>query len=121
MARDRIDVTELARQTAAGLRAAEAHRRVEFSCTDGLVGEGDQELVRIILENLLTNAWKFTSGVEYPQIEVGGGEHDGRVEFFVRDNGVGFDMDYAEQLFVPFQRLHTFKQNSRASVSVSQR
>jgi signal transduction histidine kinase len=59
-----------------------------------------------VLENLLGNAWKFTSTRESARIEIAGGEHDGRSEFVVRDDGVGFDMQHAGQLFKPFQRLH---------------
>jgi len=59
-----------------------------------------------VLENLLGNAWKFTSTREHARIEIGSSEHDGRVAFFVRDDGVGFDMAHAGQLFKPFQRLH---------------
>jgi PAS domain S-box-containing protein len=104
--RDRIDLSDLARQIAAELQTAEPERRVEFAIADRLTATGDWELVRIVLENLLGNAWKFTSTREQARIEIGSSEHDGRTEFFVRDDGVGFDNDHAGQLFKPFQRLH---------------
>ena len=104
--REPIDLSELARQIAAELQTAEPERRVEFAIADRLSAEGDRELVRIVLENLLGNAWKFTSTREHARIELAGGEHDDRSEFVVRDDGVGFDMQHADQLFKPFQRLH---------------
>jgi PAS domain S-box-containing protein len=101
-----IDLSELARQIADELQTAEPERQVEFAIADGLTATGDRELVRIVLENLLGNAWKFTSTRQHARIEVAGSEHDGRTEFTVRDNGVGFDMEHAGQLFKAFQRLH---------------
>jgi PAS domain S-box-containing protein len=104
--RDQIDLSDLARQIADELQTAEPERRVEFAIPDGLTATGDRELVRIVLENLLGNAWKFTSTRQHARIEIAGSEHDGRTEFVVRDNGVGFDMEHAGQLFKAFQRLH---------------
>ncbi len=104
--RDEIDVSDLARQIAGELQASEPERRVEFAIPDGLTSTGDRELVRVLLENLLGNAWKFTSTREHARIEIAGSEHDGLTEFVVSDNGVGFDMEHAGQLFKPFQRLH---------------
>lgn len=104
--REQVDLSELARLIAAELQAAEPERRAEFAIPDGLLANADRELVRIVLENLLSNAWKFTATRELARIEIGKSEHDGRVEFFVRDNGVGFEMEHASQLFKPFQRLH---------------
>jgi light-regulated signal transduction histidine kinase (bacteriophytochrome) len=66
----------------------------------------DPTLVRVVFENLLRNAWKFTAQVERAAIEVGSETPDGQTIYFVRDNGVGFDMAYANKLFKPFQRLH---------------
>jgi light-regulated signal transduction histidine kinase (bacteriophytochrome) len=68
---------------------------------------GDQRLLRIVLENLLGNAWKFTSKINEPEIEFGTTEQEGKNTYFVRDNGVGFNMSYADKLFLPFQRLHS--------------
>jgi light-regulated signal transduction histidine kinase (bacteriophytochrome) len=104
--RDQIDLSGLARQVAAELHAAEPERRVEFAIADELTAEGDQELVRTVLENLLGNAWKFTPTREHARIEIAGSEHDGHTEFAVRDNGAGFDMKHAGQFFKAFQRLH---------------
>ena len=104
--REQIDVSDLARQIAAELQTAEPERQVEFAIADGLTANGDRELVRTVLENLLGNAWKFTSTRDHARIEIAHGEHDDRSEFLVRDDGVGFDMEHADQLFKAFQRLH---------------
>lgn len=103
----RVDLTEMAAQVAGELRSAEPARRVEVIVQPDLVAWADPQLLHAALENLLANAWKFTSRLEEARIEVGGLEQDSRQVFFVRDNGAGFDMAHAEKLFVPFQRLHT--------------
>jgi light-regulated signal transduction histidine kinase (bacteriophytochrome) len=72
----------------------------------GLETEADESLSRVLLENLLGNAWKYTSRKPTARIEVGRTTHDGGTVFFVRDDGDGFDMAYAHKLFGPFQRLH---------------
>jgi len=70
------------------------------------VGQGDPHLLRTVLENLLRNAWKFTSKEQHAKIEFAVAEQDGQAVYFVRDNGAGFDMTYSEKLFGAFQRLH---------------
>jgi PAS domain S-box-containing protein len=100
-----VDLTAIARDTLEGLQMQQPERRVEVLVQGGLVAHGDARLLRVMLENLLGNAWKFTSQGNQARIEVGC-MHDDHV-FFVRDNGVGFDMDYAAKLFGAFQRLHT--------------
>jgi light-regulated signal transduction histidine kinase (bacteriophytochrome) len=72
--------------------------------------EGDPHLLHIVMENLLSNAWKFTSKQEQPRIEFGQKSHAGERTFYVRDNGVGFDMAYADKLFGVFQRLHSISE-----------
>jgi PAS domain S-box-containing protein len=99
-----VDLSSLARETLEGLQVAAPDRRVEVVVQDGLLASGDARLIRVLLDNLLGNAWKFTSQQPRARIELGmttGGE------FYVRDNGVGFDMAYAGKLFGPFQRLHS--------------
>lgn len=103
-----IDLTELVRSIATSLREREPARVVEMRIASGLVTVGDPGLIRAMLENLLSNAWKFTSRCEHPCIEVGTVDRDGQPVFYVRDNGVGFDAKHAEKLFQPFQRLHTY-------------
>ncbi|HEY8050159.1 MAG TPA: ATP-binding protein [Ramlibacter sp.] len=99
-----VDLSQLARETIEGLQQQHPGRRVQVHVEDGLVARGDPQLLHIVLENLVGNAWKFTAQREDASIEVG--RTDGNV-FFVRDNGVGFDMAYAAKLFTAFQRLHT--------------
>ncbi|MEX2542774.1 MAG: PAS domain S-box protein [Trueperaceae bacterium] len=107
LAKRQVDLSELARLAIAELRQREPRRRVEVVVAPGLTGEGDVKLLRVVLENLLENSWKFTAHTESARIEFGADEIDGRTVYFVRDNGAGFDMLYAEKLFAPFQRLHS--------------
>jgi DNA-binding response OmpR family regulator len=106
MQRERVDVSSIARSIAAELQRAHAERTVEFAIDDGIVADADPRLVRIILENLLGNAWKFTAKSIAPRIELGTTHAHGQTIYYVRDNGAGFDMAYAGKLFTPFQRLH---------------
>jgi signal transduction histidine kinase len=102
-----VDVSALARAIATDLQRCEPTRQAEFVIADGLVAHGDARLLRVVLENLFSNAWKFTAKQPRARIEFGSlPQHDGSLVFFVRDNGVGFDMAYADQLFRAFQRLH---------------
>ena len=99
------DLSAMAREVVEGLRMQHPEREVSIRVHDGLVAQGDPRLLRVVLENLVGNAWKFTSRTQGALVEVGKLEDSG--EFFVRDNGVGFDMAYAGKLFGAFQRLHT--------------
>lgn len=85
---------------------AQPRRRVEFEIEDGLEVTGDPALLRVAMENLLGNAWKFTSRTGNARIEFGRTIVDDEPAFFVRDNGIGFDMAHVDKLFTPFQRLH---------------
>jgi signal transduction histidine kinase len=107
MRREEVDLSALARAAAQDLRRSEPDRPVEFHLTEGLKANGDPALLRALLQNLLGNAWKFTGKQARGVIEFGvqPPSHDGSV-FFVRDNGVGFDMQHAAKLFSPFHRLH---------------
>jgi light-regulated signal transduction histidine kinase (bacteriophytochrome) len=106
MSREKVDLSEMARNIVAELEKAEPRRKVKMSVAPDIIAYGDFNLLRVALENLLGNAWKFSSKVASPRIEVGTIEYNGRQAYFVRDNGVGFDMRYADKLFQPFQRLH---------------
>ncbi|MBC7976499.1 MAG: hypothetical protein H7138_16120 [Myxococcales bacterium] len=99
-----VNVTGIARSVVAQLAAADPDRKVDVEIESGLHTMGDGRLVRTVLENLIGNAWKFTSKVAAPRIVVG--SSDGRA-FFVRDNGAGFDIAQARKLFSPFERLHS--------------
>jgi signal transduction histidine kinase len=101
--KQRVELSALARDAISQLRQGQPERRVEVRITDGVTAEGDPGLLHIVLENLLSNAWKFTARRDGAVIEFG-------VEagaYYVRDNGAGFDMAYIDRLFQPFQRLHS--------------
>ena len=102
--RESVDVSELSRRIVTGLRARDPQRTVDVRVADGLSTVGDGGLVLIALENLLGNAWKFTSKRTHAVIAV---EREDSGVFAIRDNGVGFDMAHSEHLFEPFHRLHS--------------
>ncbi len=104
---DNVNLSDMALSIAAELKKLQPQRQVEFNITPGLIGRGDGKLLRIALYNLLENAWKFTGKVPVAHIEFGAVDDDGNTTYFVRDNGAGFDMKYADKMFNPFQRLHT--------------
>jgi PAS domain S-box-containing protein len=107
LVRESVDLSEVARRCGARLREANAEREVELVVQDGLVIDGDAALLAVAMQNLLGNAWKYTSKRAHARIEVGRVETGGDAgHLFVRDNGAGFDMRYAKKLFQPFQRLH---------------
>lgn len=101
-----VDLSALAREISMDLKSNEPEREVEFVIPDGLTATGDPGLLRVALENLLGNAWKFTSKKPEARIEFGALPRNGERTYFVRDNGAGFDMAYANKLFGAFQRLH---------------
>ena len=82
-------------------------RKVKFEIEDGIIVKGDAKLLRVMLENLLNNAWKFTSKCKNAEIKVGKMDYNGQTVYYIRDNGAGFSMEYADKLFNPFQRLHS--------------
>jgi light-regulated signal transduction histidine kinase (bacteriophytochrome) len=106
----RLDLSALARQIVASLRAADPKRNVECEIADGMQAEGDAKLLEVALQNLLQNAWKFTSKRDSAHIEVNVKPLAGTNVCYVRDNGAGFDMKYASKLFLAFQRLHDVQQ-----------
>lgn len=105
-----VDLGSLAASVAADLLKSRPERRVEFVIAPDLTVNADPRMLRVALENLLGNAFKFTSGRPGARIEVGRTAKEGRAAYFVKDNGPGFDMTYAGKLFVPFQRLHDASQ-----------
>jgi PAS domain S-box-containing protein len=136
LSRQQVDLSAVTREIAADLQAQDPQRQVEFVIAEGLAAEADPHLLHIALQNLLDNAWKFTGKREQARIEFGrlpypippphpsasplgllggrlrAGAGEGRegAVYFVRDNGVGFDMAYAGKLFAPFQRLHATRE-----------
>jgi PAS domain S-box-containing protein len=105
--RREVDLTAMSHEIVADMRAADPDREVTLTVPDGLTADADPHLLRLAMHNLLANAWKFTAKRPDATIEVGRFERSGETFFFVRDNGVGFDMSYAGKLFDAFQRLHT--------------
>jgi DNA-binding response OmpR family regulator len=105
--RGHTNLSEIAWTVAAELRKRDPDRQIEIDIQDGLVADADRRLMHIVFENLLGNGWKFTVNAEQPRIEVGSSLSDDGTVYFVRDNGAGFDMTYADKLFRPFQRLHS--------------
>lgn len=106
MHREKVDLAAIARSIADQLCRREPARNVEFIIPDCQTVEGDSRLLRIVMENLLRNAWKYTSNRVQARIELGCEQRVGRTAFFLRDNGAGFDPALADRLFKPFQRLH---------------
>ena len=105
--REELDLTRLAREIADEVRTENPDRKVRVHVAEGITASGDRRLLRILLANLINNAWKFTNLEPAAKVEVGTEIVDGESRVFVRDNGVGFDMIYAHRLFGAFQRLHS--------------
>jgi len=105
-----VNLSSLAQDIAAEFKRQEPERRVEFNIQENLIAKGDKYLLQVVLQNLLGNAWKFTS--KHPQacIKFGTLNQDGKPVYYVKDDGVGFDSAYANKLFNVFQRLHTLKE-----------
>jgi PAS domain S-box-containing protein len=106
LGREAVDLSAQAEAIAADLRKRDPERSAVFRIAPGLTGQGDPELLRVVLQNLLENAWKFSARRAEAVIEFGRAEGDRRRPFYVRDNGAGFDMAYSGKLFGAFQRLH---------------
>ena len=106
MYNEQIDLSKLATEVAQELELHEPKRGVSLKIAEGLQAEGDSRLVRVALQNLIGNAWKFTSKRAQAEIEFGQQYSNGDRAFFVRDNGAGFEQSYASRLFGAFQRLH---------------
>jgi PAS domain S-box-containing protein len=104
--REIVDLTRLADAVVKQLRASQPERVVEFVAQENVLSNGDPALLRALLDNLLGNAWKFTGARPNARIEFGFERREGAVVYYVKDNGAGFDMAYADKLFAPFQRLH---------------
>jgi len=105
--REPNDISAMAREIVDEMRAANPDRNVQVEIAEGLTASADPRLARILMTNLISNAWKFTAKEPAPKVEIGAEIVDGDTRLFVRDNGVGFDMIYAHKLFGAFQRLHS--------------
>jgi light-regulated signal transduction histidine kinase (bacteriophytochrome) len=106
MRSQKINLSEVATTIASELQRSDPARRINFHIQPRLTATGDDRLLRLVVENLLSNAFKFTRKREVAEIHFGSVQQNGRRVLFVRDNGAGFNMEYASKLFAPFQRLH---------------
>jgi light-regulated signal transduction histidine kinase (bacteriophytochrome) len=101
-----VNLSDMAQSIYNDLKSVQDDRQAEFIVTPGLVINGDRALLQILIQNLLDNSWKYTIKCPKTRIEVGAIEQNGKKTYFIQDNGIGFDMKYADKLFQPFQRLH---------------
>ena len=104
---EQVDLSGMAQEIAAEIQRTAPDRRVEFAITPGLEAQGDSRLLRVALDNLLRNGWKYTSKQAAPRVEFTAEDKNGGRVFVIKDNGAGFDMKYADKLFGVFQRLHS--------------
>jgi signal transduction histidine kinase len=116
---NRLNISEIAADVANELKREQPERQVEISIQPGLLAYGDANLLRLVFQNLLGNALKFTAKSPAARIEFGKTEHKGKQAFYVRDNGAGFDMAYADKLFKPFQRLHNDKEYEGTGIGLA--
>jgi light-regulated signal transduction histidine kinase (bacteriophytochrome) len=107
MRMEAVDLSAMARDLVGELQRATPAREVEFAIAPGLKARGDSRLLRVVIENLLRNSWKYTGKQARPRVEFGSVQMNGERAFMIRDNGAGFDMKYADKLFGVFQRLHS--------------
>ena len=114
-----VDLSALAAEVVEELRAGEPERDVEVLIEPNVSATGDKELLRVALQNLLGNAFKFTSQQPHARVQFGRTEHAGQAAIFVRDNGVGFDMNNADKLFRPFERLHSESEFSGTGIGLA--
>jgi PAS domain S-box-containing protein len=117
--REPVDLSVLAQDVAAELAAAAPERSVDVVVSEGLVAEADAGLARVLLANLLGNAWKYTASEPKGRIEVGVEGGSAERVYFVRDNGVGFDAQHADRLFQPFARLHSASEFAGTGVGLA--
>lgn len=114
-----VDLSDIAGNVIEELRRAEPERNVQFVAAPALTTHSDPRLMRIVLENLLRNAWKFTGKKDAARIEFGTTQKDGQTVYFVQDNGAGFDMEFAGKLFGVFQRLHSDREFSGTGIGLA--
>lgn len=119
MNRQMVDLSAVAGELCSELTRAEPDRRAEFLIQPSMRVYADANLLRIALDNLLRNAWKFTGRHEDARIEIGCLQHDRELVYFVKDDGAGFDMRYATKLFGPFQRLHSAGEFSGSGIGLA--
>jgi PAS domain S-box-containing protein len=116
---DDVDLTAIAQQIAANLQEPASERRAEFVIAPQLTTKGDPRLIHLVLENLLSNSWKFTAPCSPARIEFGKAQAGDEAAYFVRDNGVGFDMAYAGKMFGAFQRFHDAREFTGTGIGLA--
>lgn len=119
MQRVTIDLSGMVQSIVSELQQQQPEREVRFRIAQEVVASADPRMLRMALDNLLGNAWKFTSKSPCAEIEFGVTEHEGALAYFVRDNGAGFDMTYASKLFGAFQRLHSTTEFPGTSIGLA--
>lgn len=117
--RTEVDITRMAREITDALHRGAPDRDVEFVIREGIVASADERLLRAVLENLIGNAFKFTSKRPGARIEIGARDDEGTLAFYVRDNGAGFAPEHAAKMFRPFQRLHSEKEFSGTGIGLA--
>lgn len=116
---ERVNLSVIAKRTIARLQERDEGRQVKMLIEDGMVAYGDSRLAELLIANVLGNAWKYTSKTSQPQIAFYSKVIDGEKVYIVEDNGVGFDMSFAKNLFTPFTRLHTTKDFSGIGIGLA--
>ncbi len=119
LSRQRVEISDIANKVLSELLERDPKREVETQIQEGLVVNADPRLVRVLLDNLLGNAWKYSSKQPMAMIEMRAEEHEGETVFLIRDNGAGFDMAQAKKLFAPFQRLHSEAQFAGTGIGLA--
>jgi light-regulated signal transduction histidine kinase (bacteriophytochrome) len=116
---EEVDLAAVALKITAELRQGAPEREVEIAVQGGMTARADLHLMELAMENLMNNAWKYSAGADHARIEVGMAQKDGETAFFVKDNGVGFDMKDAERIFLPFQRAHAKDRYQGSGIGLS--
>jgi light-regulated signal transduction histidine kinase (bacteriophytochrome) len=119
MNREHVDLSVIGKDVAGRLAESHPERSAEIIIADGITAFGDEHLLTIALENLFSNAWKFSEKAARSVIEFGVTQRDNDEVFYVKDNGVGFDMAYAGKLFNPFQRLHRIEEFAGTGIGLA--
>ena len=117
--REAVDMTSLANICVQRLQQSDPARKVEVVIEPDLIANGDRKLLSVLLDNVLGNAWKYTEKTENAVIEVGSTTKNSETVFYVKDNGVGFDMQFADKLFGVFQRLHKVGEFEGTSIGLA--
>ena len=117
--KERLNLSQITEDITNELKKSEPNRKVKITIQKDVMVKGDFSLLKIMLENLLNNAWKFTSKKDETIIEFGIIKGEEKDIYYIKDNGVGFDMEYVDKLFTPFQRLHSEEEFSGTGVGLA--